>query len=981
MIRQFVIDEEISLVKGNDILKTRVYSESLVKVIKNTPKNKVFTIGLFGNWGTGKSSIIRTTKDLIEETDKRIKFITYDAWKYANDSFRRMFLLKIQQELKQGQTEVMQRFYQSESVEAEPKTYISTNGLGILCVILLLILIIINFLPLDSELKIPFSSAITLIGLIITIFNGIFQKLKVQINKPIIFAPEQFEECFKDMVSKSLKPRGIIDETYIKAKDYVTLGESSVTNLEKLVIVIDNIDRCHNDMAYQLLTDIKTFLSNEELNVVFIIPVDDEALKRNLFSNINCNKEKEEFLRKFFNVTLRIKPHQITELNAYTRKINEQFKLNFNADTVALCSKEFAANPRRIIQLFNNLSSELNQYSLEFANKNESAICAILIIREEYPDYYKSIINDPCKFKNYKLEENIEENKNLSSFMRYVGSIARNIELKDLLKILTNSDAIFDAIPEEIKNSVESYDAENTIKHLISKPKIKDDIFSFIKRSVEDNIRAGSEVQIINSIEYISALSVSIEFKNVYLKEIDILFSPYYDTLVDKINDKHLEHLCHFALILHNNSFESLKTEIVQHIQLIEERHENINEYLIKATLNVFKKEEDSRQLSNLVTNIFNTVDICTDVKYSTSQLNLLFTEELIQNQIDLIKIGDNKETEKLLWIFKNKKNITEESYLMLFKKVQQLIGTSNINNSTILSCIIYISKYLECIEDFKISNIEELTRLNKKLELRSNGHLIYYTLDEYKTDVENLHHIIDYIVHVYRISNGVITKEQIKKMYQYDKNYLHEKLINLQESGFDLLPFYNEILSDNDYSLKELILLTEHCLKQKNDSGNYVIDKTKQISKINSLLDNISNNDIQTLIEQLIKEQSLKELIIEEIVKRETIYINELPQSLLNLAVDCFSKETASSYNENFNFLAVIASKGSTEQKKELVKILTENINNRKYINQTFNILNNLELKKEYNKKMLSGALQAYKEDNTNDESRVDELIEKFSK
>ena len=108
-----------------------------MKIIKNTPQDKVFTIGLFGSWGSGKSSIIKTTKDTIEAEDDKVKFITYDAWKYVNDSFRRMFLLKIQQELKQGQTEAMQRFYQSESVETDPKVSISPNGLLTLVVILI----------------------------------------------------------------------------------------------------------------------------------------------------------------------------------------------------------------------------------------------------------------------------------------------------------------------------------------------------------------------------------------------------------------------------------------------------------------------------------------------------------------------------------------------------------------------------------------------------------------------------------------------------------------------------------------------------------------------------------------------------------------------------------------------------------------------------------------------------------------------------
>ena len=90
----------------------------------------------------------------------------------------------------------------------------------------------------------------TLLGLLITIFGGIFQKLKIQINKPVVFAPEQFEDCFRDMISKALKKRNIINNTYTKAKDYVELGECSITNLNKLVIVIDNIDRCHNICKY-----------------------------------------------------------------------------------------------------------------------------------------------------------------------------------------------------------------------------------------------------------------------------------------------------------------------------------------------------------------------------------------------------------------------------------------------------------------------------------------------------------------------------------------------------------------------------------------------------------------------------------------------------------------------------------------------------------------------------------------------------------
>ena len=183
-------------------------------------------------------------------------------------------------------------------------------------------------------------------GLLITVISGAFYQLKISVTKSHLFAPEQFEECFKEIVSNSLSPSN-------KALKWIK-GNRSIQGLEKLIIVIDNIDRCHEAMAYQLLTDIKTFLSNEEYNVVFIVPVDDEALKKHLFEiskSEKCNKEKEEFLRKFFNVSLRIKPHQPTEMQAFTHNINNKYNLGFSSDTLALAAKEYATNPRRIIQL------------------------------------------------------------------------------------------------------------------------------------------------------------------------------------------------------------------------------------------------------------------------------------------------------------------------------------------------------------------------------------------------------------------------------------------------------------------------------------------------------------------------------------------------------------------------------------------------------------------------------------------------------
>lgn len=126
MNRKFILDKEVNL-NDCDYLKTKVYSDNLTSIINNTDADKVFTIGLFGSWGTGKSSIIETSKQDFDQT--KTKFITYDAWQYVNDSFRRMFLRKLREDLKYEETDLMKKFYENESIDVGDKYRISYRNI------------------------------------------------------------------------------------------------------------------------------------------------------------------------------------------------------------------------------------------------------------------------------------------------------------------------------------------------------------------------------------------------------------------------------------------------------------------------------------------------------------------------------------------------------------------------------------------------------------------------------------------------------------------------------------------------------------------------------------------------------------------------------------------------------------------------------------------------------------------------------------
>ena len=301
MKRQFIPDKEIILNKSTDLLNTSIYANNLANMIQQAPQGQVFNIGLFGSWGSGKSSIIATAKDkLTSHKGFKVKFITYDAWKYANDSFRRMFLFEVQKELGFKRTPLMEKFYQNDNQEIDVKNKIAPLKIVIFFAVIIIALIIVSFIGFTPEVKISAYSIISIIGILIGILTGCFNQLKVAVSKPFLFAPEQFEQCFQEMMEEALKPN-ILQQVF----RFITRGSSNIA-LKRVVIVIDNIDRCNSEQAYNLLTDIKTFLCDEPFNIVFVIPVDDEALRKHILNSTNssdsdeCTRDKEEFLRKFF---------------------------------------------------------------------------------------------------------------------------------------------------------------------------------------------------------------------------------------------------------------------------------------------------------------------------------------------------------------------------------------------------------------------------------------------------------------------------------------------------------------------------------------------------------------------------------------------------------------------------------------------------------------------------------------------------------
>ncbi len=999
-MKAFIQDIERVLDSANDLLKTSVYADNLVKVIENTPKDKVFCIGVFGGWGTGKSSVIRTAQEKIEKTKNDIKFITYDAWKYANDSFRRMFLLKIQQELKMKQTEEMNRFYQSEIADAEPKTKINAKGLAITVGVLMIISTILFLIPsVNIEWKVAIPTITTLGTFLIALLNGCFYDLKITYSKPSLFAPEQFEDCFKEMMNKCLKRKNWFHKRLDAIKDYVLTGEKSVSGLDKLVIVIDNIDRCHSDMAYQLLTDIKTFLSNEEYNLVFIVPVDDEALKKHLFHKLNkhifddINKEKEEFLRKFFNVTLRIKPHQETELQHFAHEINRENNLGYSNDTLAIVSKEFADNPRRIIQLLNNLSGDLALYNDDFVAKNETAICTALILQEEYPDFYKKATKDLNiirKFsEEYTRDNNGQPNKSLLAFMRVADVVLKQTPLEALQLIFTNTSSIFSDLPQYIHKAVRTFDADKLLEYANTNEHMKSNLMDYVLESLKTDVKYGATTQTTQWIEMLSRLYNGCVFDSSRFVEIDNNLSPFYKLAIPTVI--FYNELCSLGSHMSKMGINDLREAIINYLDL-QKDYDNTNfEHILKGFLIHFTTEKDCYDIATVVQNYYVDYSINQDLPFTETQKQILFGDSFIAKQIEnFTATDDESRAEDIAWCIKNNPKLSSNIYRALFSKYIDLFGDRRGKSK---------EQFISLIEDIKLI-FEAMATGSLSLELEPLYKHITDTRGKPYPNLENnpnydsqvsIFDEIDekdavillwFCYEVMRISGGKVNvSESVDKLYSVCRDAVVKGALRMHTMGISISQLAPILVKVDNYNNHEELTLIEIILSREKDES-MMLSKNEMKSKIQSLVDNAAINDVEALLKRLVADDQIKYYVAEYVASLNSDVVNNLPVSVAKHAVSTFKKENGEIYKNNNDFLILVLKQGNTTQVKEVVRLMKAKINDEQDLDDVVKVLDNLKTNDQRLIQSIIGDLEVIKDsDSVGDTTKhkIATLVEKL--
>lgn len=982
MKRQFIPDREIVLSKDSDLLNTSTYADNLTNLIQQAPKGQVFNIGLFGSWGSGKSSIIATAKDkLTSLKGAKVKFVTYDAWKYANDSFRRMFLFEVQRELGFKRTPLMEKFYQNSNQDIDVKNQLSPlKVVGVFAAIIITILVV-SLLNIEVEYKISIYSLLALFSIIVGILTGCFNQLKVAISKPFMFAPEQFEQCFQEMMEEALRPN-IIDRAF----HFITRNPDYISH-KQIVIVIDNIDRCNSEQSYNLLTDIKTFLCDESFNIVFVIPVDDEALRKHILNSTHsentdeCARDKEEFLRKFFNVTLRIKPHQPTEMYEFAQKLNTKYALEFNSATVNIASKEYAKNPRRVIQLFNNLSAELANYNDTFASQYETLICKILIIREEYNKFYQELLKDYTLLSSTELPEKVATPE-LMRLLSDTRSYTSNFDSHILSRILTNSESQFADIPIDIRNLIDAHhsvDATIELQEWINASLSNKE--SFVSYCLFNIDKAIKRQQWDSEFKACCEFIADANSKIVYTKEQNIRLAeklkPHIEGLIPTFSNP--AKFVAYAKDLHKQGQKFLLGFIVAYLK--DNSKDKTNDVWSQYLSECISQCDTSvlSELGDIFTNEYkkSKYDV---TALNAKQLNSLVKDDLLLFIIDKWNgIDENKYISDFIFISQNI-GINEIVCGKVYDKLAAVLGDlRGVVAEDLLYRISIINKITENL--LVGQNYEPMLKLYKLITGHRTipnpsypNHRQYDNqvrlLDEC-TEVEDINVISRFITTTYKVLQGRINViADLEILMVKDAKTTLENILWLKRTwNYSLYPLASHLIKYTLYDNEELMNIYQmHFVEQHNDAPilkeDELSDKLDNMlqyaiqnkdSKMFNWLNNISsrNNRVKTILIPIISERPIGE-------------IQSLPKDLMDLAINSVNEHNIESYRKFTDFLRCLAASGSTSQKQHLVRLIINMLDEKDEIEKVVSIIKSYNQLAETYCKRITSTLECIIEDNS---------------
>jgi hypothetical protein len=358
-----LIDDEALTQAGEDAFRLGDFVDGLVALCEraSAPVN----VALFGAWGSGKSSLANLLEQRFEQgTSGAVVFARFDAFKYAGIALQRHLLSQLAESFGAQGEKYGEDLYKSRNTNAYemPRRDALLRFVGLLLVALVAVGAVLAgaaaIVGLASDtgahgafgpafrqtLKAGIPSLLFASGLIGTLLSIAGKTFTVESTQAPPSTDEQFGRLFADLVNEVVKEK----------------------HCERIVVFVDELDRCSPGQVVAVLETIKTFLHIEPC--VFVVAADKQAIEQAIGEQARQATPRDSvnpyysaggsYLDKIFQHQLALPPLMPRTLSQFALHLIQDRpgvwqSIDNKAELVTVLVPEHARSPRRVKVLLN----------------------------------------------------------------------------------------------------------------------------------------------------------------------------------------------------------------------------------------------------------------------------------------------------------------------------------------------------------------------------------------------------------------------------------------------------------------------------------------------------------------------------------------------------------------------------------------------------------------------------------------------------
>jgi len=399
-----------------DLLGFKNFTEPIAKRISDfTDEDTPITIGIFGEWGSGKTSFL---KMIVEDLEYKYKIypIWFDAWKYEKEDNLWSALLQciLDQSIISGKWYrrlwIKLKIWNKSIDLSSGSMSISKKLTPVIIQILLFItaiLIVFTWSPQEIENYLQQFNLFQVNG---NIIKFIVSAVAVLAAGPDFFLRLFGTHLYIDFSKMSSK------ETYREHISFLDKFNENFGQIIKfivddkpLVVIVDDLDRCLPEKALQVLETIKVFLDVERC--VFLIAVDREIVEKVIctkykdFLDItkiekkphDLEKFSENYFEKIVQLPILVPPLDKDIVKDFIEQLYSNIDETNSEDIIDIFTVGLPNNPRKIkhaLQIF-ILWQDLAMKEIKTDKIKLPLLAKIVVIQIQFRAIYNEIIRHP----------------------------------------------------------------------------------------------------------------------------------------------------------------------------------------------------------------------------------------------------------------------------------------------------------------------------------------------------------------------------------------------------------------------------------------------------------------------------------------------------------------------------------------------------------------------------------------------------------